>query len=474
MPKLGLMILLLPGLLAAGQWPQFRGPQGNGIAETSALPEAFGPRTNLVWKTAIPAGYSSPVLTERLAYLTGYDEEKIYVLAVRRDNGEKIWQREVPRDRREGHHRQHGPASTSPVTDGENVYAFFGDFGLISYAADGSERWRLPLGPFENLHGHGSSPILAEGKVVLAIDQNRESFAMAVDKDSGSVVWRADRPEVTRGYATAGVFRPQGGAAQLVVPGAYHVIAYDLATGEKLWWVSRMSWQMKSAPAIIGDTIYINGWDGEGGDQGKQVATESWPDALAAHDADKDGKLSQQEVPDDLLRKRWAWVEHDLDADGFMGARDWFFYAARRAPVNNLVAIRPGNRRGDLTETDAVLWRHYRTLPNTPSPLVIDDVVYTVKDGGIVQSLDAATGEILKVGRLPSEAIDRYWASPIYGDGKIFLVSEACAVSIVSPGAEWETVRVNLLEDKCVATPAIADGRLFVRTEAALYSFGKL
>ena len=106
MPKLGLLLLLLPGLLAAGEWPQFRGPQGNGIAETSALPQVFGPQTNVVWKTAIPAGYSSPVLTDRLAYLTGYDEENIYVFAIRRENGEMTWQREVPRDRREGHHRK--------------------------------------------------------------------------------------------------------------------------------------------------------------------------------------------------------------------------------------------------------------------------------------------------------------------------------------------------------------------------------
>ena len=462
-------ILILSSAAFAGDWPQYRGPAGQGVVETP-LPLEFGPDKNVAWKTAVPNGGSSPVLTEDRIFLTAYEDEKLYVLCLDRADGKILWRREVPRPRQEIFNKTHGPASPTPVTDGKNVYAFFGDFGLISFGPDGQERWRLPLGPFANINGHGSSPILADGMLILVVDQNDNSYLMAVDTETGLPVWKSDRSEITRSYGTAGVFRPSDAPSQLVVPGAYRLISYELRTGKKLWWVDRMSWQVKCVPIFDGDTIYINAWE-NGGDEGQRKETEPWPDMLAKHDADKDGKLSRAELPAEIFPNERAWIEHELDGDNLIGQRDWEFYAARRAPVNNLVAVRPAGRTGNLTDTEAVLWRYTKSLPNTPSPLLYGGVLYLVKDGGIFQSLDTETGEPYKLGRLGPDSVDTYWASPVGGDGKIYVINQGCTVTVVKPGEQWETLAVNKLEGFCIPTPAIADGRLFIRTDSMLYAF---
>ena len=455
-----------------GWWPQFRGPQGQGIAHTREIPLEFGPSRNVAWKAETPEGHSSPVLTEDRIFLTAFEDDRLYVLAINREDGRELWRREVPRPRREIYNDLHGPASPTPVTDGSNVFAFFGDFGLISFDGHGHERWRLPMGPFQNINGHGSSPILADGLLILVVDQNIDSYLLAVDPADGRVVWKTDRSETTRGYGTAGVYRPSDGPSQLVVPGAYRVISYDLRTGEKLWWVDGMAWQLKCVPVFDGDTIYINAWEA-GGDPGQQKQTLSWNEVLERHDNDGDGKLSREETPDEGLRRDRPWIEHDLDADGYLGRRDWEFYAARRAPVNNLVAIRPEGRTGDLT-TSGVLWRYAKSLPNTPSPLLLNDTLFLVKDGGIFQSVDPRKGEPVKIGRLGPDAMERYWASPVAADGKIYVVDEDCTVTVVKPAAEWEPLATNSVDGICIATPAIADGRLYLRTDRALYAFGSM
>ena len=470
LPRACLLGTLLTGIAAADDWPQFRGPNGSGLADTSNLPSKFGPAKNVVWKTALPPGHSSPVLTEDRIFVTAYKGETLFTICLNRADGKILWRREAPRPRKEVFDKTHGPASPTPVTDGENVYVFFGDFGLLSYGPDGNERWRVPLGPFVNINGHGASPILADGIVILICDQDIGSYMIAVNQSDGSEVWKIDRPEVPRNYATPGVYRPQGRPAELIVPGAYVLISYDLKTGEKLWWVRGMAWQLKSVPVIKGDTIYVSGW--EAGGSAKQLAeTPPFHEFLAKHDANKDGFISPQEHPNPKMLDPVQFTRRDLDDDGRLDRRDWQFWRARLSSQNSLSAIRPSGARGDLTDTH-VLWRHKKSLPNTPSPLLHEGVVYLVKDGGIVTSLDAETGRVLKQGRI-KEAIEKYWASPVAADGKLYTVSEGCAVSVLKPGHQWEVLAVNRLDDQCFATPAIADGRIYLRTMSTLYCFGK-
>ena len=457
--------------VSGADWPQFRGPDGLGVSDSTGVPLEFGPDKNVVWKTSLPPGHSSPVLTEDRIFLTAYDDGALLTLCLDRETGKILWRRESARPRQEHFQQTHGPASPSPVTDGTNVYVFFGDFGLLSYGPDGEERWRLPLGPFDNANGHGSSPIVADGMVILICDSDHDSYVIAVDQKTGNVRWKTARPEVSRGYATAGIFRPKDGPAEVIVPGAYVIISYELATGKKLWWVTGMAWQLKSVPIVDGDTIYINGWEIWGDPGEEKPPPPPFAEVVAKHDANEDGVLSHNEAPDPSFHRGNTWNDTDFDGDGVLDEGDWELHIAKSTARNNIIAVRPQGRRGDISDT-SVLWRHRRGLPNTPSPLLYNDVLWLVKDGGIATSLDPKTGKMIKQARLP-DAIDKYWASPVAADGKIYMTNAGCQVSVLKPEGEWEVLALNQFEDQCFATPAIVDGRIYFRTMGALYCLGK-
>jgi outer membrane protein assembly factor BamB len=274
------------------------------------------------------------------------------------------------------------------------------------------------------------------------------------------------RPECTRGYATPAVYRPSKGTAELIVPGSFEVASYAVDTGEKLWWVGGMAWQLKSVPLIDGDRIFVNGWE-IGGDQEQRRKVPDFAAILAEYDKDHDGKLSRREAPP---HKASDWfMETDLDHDGYIEEREWQFYQTRSAAENCLVAIRGGGR-GDVSGTH-VLWRYRKALPNTPSPLLYQGVIYLIRDG-IFTSLNPENGEVYKQARLTG-ALGRYWSSPIAADGRIFVVSEEGKVVVLRAAPEWEILAVNNLDEDAFATPAILDGRIYVRTRAALYCFAK-
>jgi outer membrane protein assembly factor BamB len=439
------------------------------VSETTGLLAQFGPQENVVWKVSLPPGHSSPVLTGGKLLLTAAEARKLITLCLDRDTGQVLWRREAPRNRIEKYVEGFNtPASPTPVTDGERVYVFFGDFGLICYDLTGKELWSLPLGPFNNINGHGSSPVLVGDMLILLCDQDTNSFLLAVDTKTGRPRWKAERPEVTRGYATPGVFRPKVGPAELIVPGAYELIAYAADSGEKLWWVKGLSWQAKSVPLIDGEMIYVNSWEAEGDQaQPKPDSLQSFEGLLAEHDTNKDGKLSREELPG---VNDGAWQDRDLDKDHYLSAREWGYQRARKLSKNNLLSIRHGGR-GDLTDTN-VVWRYSKSLPNVPSPLLYRGVLYLVRDGGIATSLDPSTGTVLKQERLRG-ALEQYYASPVAADGKVFLLSQGGRLSVLKAGPSWEVLAVNDMEDECFATPAIAEGRIYVRTRSTLYSFGK-
>jgi hypothetical protein len=154
--------LLLPITLVASDWSQFRGPNGAGVSNSRGLPERFDQQKNVLWRTPLPPGHSSPVFTDDHIFVTAFEGKSLLTICLDRATGKVLWRREAPRARQENFEQTNTPASPSPVTDGINVYVFFGDFGLLSYGPDGNERWRLAMGPFNNANGHGSSPILAD------------------------------------------------------------------------------------------------------------------------------------------------------------------------------------------------------------------------------------------------------------------------------------------------------------------------
>jgi len=456
---------------ASDEWSQFRGPNASGISNDTNLPVNFGPDQNVVWKTPLPPGHSSPVLSNDRIFITAYKTDKLLVLCLDRADGKVLWQREVPKPRAQELHTNNSPASPSPVTDGRNVYAFFTDFGLISFDREGKERWRLPLGPFNNPFGMGSSPVLADDKVLLNCDSETDSFFIAVDKDTGKVRWRVERPDATRGFSTPILFQPEKGGLQVLVAGSLRLSAYEVATGKEVWFIRGLTWQIKPTPVFGRDALYILGWAG-GADPGQQEDVIPFEEALKRYDANKDNKLSPDEAPDPRMKQ--GWKELDLDRDGFMNQRDWQMYRTKRNVQNGVLAYRIDRRkemRGDVTESH-FMWRYQKSLPNTPSPLFYQDALYLMKEGGVLTSLDPATGAVLKQGRL-REAPGDYYSSPVAADGKIFIVSQEGKLTVLKAGGDWEVLATNDLNDICHATPAIAGGKIYLRTRNTLYCFGE-
>jgi outer membrane protein assembly factor BamB len=455
-------------------WSRFRGPNGTGVANTTGLPSEFGPSTNVVWKADVPAGHSSPVLTPTRIFMTGVDGQKLVVLALDRASGKELWRREVPRRQAGRIENVNGPASPSPVTDGASVYAFFQDFGLIAFTADGKEQWRMPLGPFNMYYGFGASPIVVDGTVVLPVDQDTGSYLLGVDAKTGKQRYKVDRPGVISGYSTPTVYQSKDGGTQLLVPESFQLSAYDVKDGHRVWWVRGLACEMKSVVSIEGDTAWINGWGFPQNQVGTQVPTISWAEGLKIYDKDNDGRVAGTEVTggppalDKMLSPRIGFPAFDGDRDGKLDAKEWDVMRAMLAAENGLLAITLGGK-GDVT-AGAVKWKYTRPVPQVPSTLLYKGVLFMVNDSGILLSIDPATGNVLKQGRLKG-AIDKYFASPVGADGKVFLVSQDGTASVVDAKGEWEILSVNPLGDEVFATPAIADGKIYLRTKSTLYAF---
>ena len=469
-----LLALMLATYVSGEEWSQFRGPNGTGVSATTGLPDTFGPAKNVIWKTELPPGHSSPVLTSDRVYVTAHVNDQLFVISIDRQTGKIVWQKQVPRTRQGRLQNVNGPASPSPVTDGTNVYVFFQDAGLLSFDRDGKERWRLPLGPFNMFYGFGASPILVDDKVILPVDQDYPaSYLIAVDKNSGKVRWKVERPVVISGYSTPVVYQPKQGPKQIVVPESFQLSAYSVEDGKRVWWVRGLACEMKSIASQDGEYLYINGWGFPQNQPGQQVPTVSWEEGLKRYDKDNDRQITKAEATgtekmDKMLSA--AFEAFDMNRNEKLDEKDWEVFRAMMASENGLLAIKMGGT-GDQTAT-AIRWRYQKPVPQVPSTLLYKGVLYMINDSGILLSFDPATGNVLKQGRLHG-AIDKYFSSPVAADDKVFLIGQGGQVSVLKAAGEWEVLTVNELDDECFATPAIADGRIYIRTRSALYAFGK-
>lgn len=469
---LGIVVLLCFSSASAAQekhavnWWQFRGPNGSGLYETTGLPMEIGPDTNVVWKRTLATGYSSPVLTEDFIFLTALEDEKLLTLCLDRESGRTIWQKEAPRPRKEEIDSRNHPASPSAATDGKIVVVFFPDFGLLAYDFKGKELWRLPLGPFNNLYGMGASPIIVDDKVIMVCDQNLGSFILGIDKNTGKVAWRKDRPEAKSGHSTPIVYTPEGGETEVLVPGSFLLISYSVETGERLWWVGGLSFEMKSTPVIQDGILYINGYASPLNQPENQVKIPDFKTALAEYDKNGNGTLGKDELPREPV---YDWVDFvDLRKDGQMDEGEWTYFQAALASLNGMLAIRLGGQ-GDMTEENTV-WQYRRSVPQLPSPLIYENVLYMLNDGGFVTTFNPANGEVIERGRLRG-AGSHFYASPVASDGKVYIISLKGKVTVLKPGGSLEAAAQGDLLEDCYATPAIADGRIYIRTVKTLYCF---
>jgi outer membrane protein assembly factor BamB len=214
--------------------------------------------------------------------------------------------------------------------------------------------------------------------------------------------------------------------------------------------------------------LFINGYGAPENDPGNKITVPSPDEVWPVSDADRDGLISKSEFPK-FSAAFWFDVA-DLDHSGGLTRDEWEYYRAALDSENGLLAIRLGGS-GDTTE-QAVRWRYHRSIPQLPSPLVYEGVLWMVNDGGIVTTINPETGDLIKQGRLMG-ALGNYYASPVAADGHAFFVSQRGVVSVLPPTGDLTPIHVNDLSEDVYATPAFADGRVYIRTVDALYAFGK-
>jgi outer membrane protein assembly factor BamB len=467
-----LTLLVLPTLACspaqAGSWPQFRGPGGLATPDVErAVPDEIGPKQNVLWKVPVPPGHSSPVVVGDRIYLSAVRDGKLLTLAMDRATGKQLWQAEAPYRKLEKIHAIGSHAQATPVADGKRVISFFGSSGLVCYSALGKRLWHLPLGPFKNDLGAGSSPLLVGNLVILSQDHDIDSFLLAVDKRSGKVVWKVARDEFWVSYASPFLWEVKG-QKQLVVAGSMRVVGYDLRTGKEMWTVRGLARAVHMTPTAGPDgTLYVAGWTA-GGDSEERIKLPSFADMLAQHDTNKNGMIEEDELPPGPARERFRML--DRNKDGHISRAEWEYGRQRfEAARNRLVAIRPGGS-GDVTKTH-VVWSQEKYLPVIPSPLYYRDRLYLARNGGLFAVLDARTGKLRKQARLYGPS--NYYSSPVGADGKVYFASQSGDVTVVRVEPDWQVVCRARFGEEIFATPAIVDGRVYLRTTGHLYCFGK-
>jgi len=453
---------------AAGTWRQFRGPSGAAVAVgNKVLPTEIGPTQYVVWKTPLPKGHSSPIVDGDRIFLTAIVDKKLLTIGVDRATGKEIWRSEAPHKTLEKVHAVGTPAQATAATDGRRVVAFFGSAGLFCYDRDGKEQWRVPMGPFKTEFGAASSPLLVDGRVILNQDFDGDSNLTVYDVNTGKPVWKIDRAGFGVGYATPVIWNVAG-KKQIVQAGTLRIIGYDFDTGKEIWAAQGLARISNMTPTIGPDNIlYIASW-APGADPGELVVVPSFDESLEKHDANKNGVLEGSEIPAGPVKDRLP--QFDANRDGHVDRAEWesmrrIFATAK----NRMIAIRPGGT-GDITKTH-VLWEQTKQLPYVPSPLLYNDLIFMVKNGGFVSALDPKSGKAVKFDRI--QAGGNYYSSPVGGDGKVFLLSQQGELTVLSARPDWEVLHTADFGEEIFATPAVIDGRIYLRTAKHLYCFGE-
>ena len=458
-------------------WPQFRGVNGCAVADGKPLP---GDLKHPLWKTPMLAGWSSPCVWGDRIFLAGFDADKqqLQTIGIDRANGRVLWRRHAPAEKIERVYKVNSPASSTPATDGERVIVYFGSYGLLCYDFAGKELWRRPLGPPRAGFGSGTSPMFA-GDLVLLNGQGKDSHLLAIDPKTGKTVWTTEGTPFPSDYPVP-ILWPQKDRTEVVVPARGGMIAFDLKDGKRRWWITGLSPEANSSPAL-GDGLLFVSTHLPGGDPDRRMTLPPFDELLKKHDKNADRKLGRTEIPSDIrifqrdgkegvgeiFLHQMFWL-FDKNKDSMIDETE--YHGILKTPFNNsLIAIRPGGE-GDIS-TSHIAFQVKKGAPEVPSPLYYEGRIWMVRNGGILTVIDAKTGkETFPQTRLSPGGI--FYASPVAGDGKIYLASDAGVVIVLKSSDRYEVLSETDLGETIRATPALADGVLYVRTAGYLLAYG--
>jgi outer membrane protein assembly factor BamB len=412
-----LLVLLLtsyPAMRGAENWPQFRGPDGNGHSDAHGLPLHWSETRNVVWKTPIhDRGWSSPVIYGKQIWLTSAskDSRELFVLCIDRDTGKIIrdW-RLFDVAQPQFVHPFNTAASPTPVIEEGRVYVTFGSPGTACIDTKKFQvLWERRDIECNHFRGAGSSPILFQNLLLMHFDGSDHQFVMALDKQTGKTVWKTNRSidfqdlnengkpaadgDLRKAFATPHVERING-RWEMISLGAKAAYSYDPFTGRELWRVEERGQHSASTRPVVGQGMIF------------------YPTGFSA---------------------------------------------------GQLFAVRTGGE-GLITDTH-VVWKVTRGVSNKPSILLVDGLIYMIGDTGIASCIDAQTGEQVWQQRIGGE----YSASPLYADGRLWFFSEDGTTTVLKPGRVFERVGENHLDEGSLASTAIAGKAFYLRTRTDLY-----
>lgn len=465
------VLIVLSASAARADWPQFRGPNGSGIADQEKPPIELGPDKNVIWKIAIPGGLSSPIVAGNNLVITAFDNGKLYTIAYHRTDGKEAWRAEAPAEKIELYLKGEGsPAASTCATDGTRIISYFGSCGLFCYDLTGKELWRfqLPVATLSGDFGTGASPILADGLVILTRDDTKNARIIALDSATGSLKWERKRLSPTS-YCTPVIWDTPNGK-QVAAAGHARMTGYDLKTGEEKWTVVGMPTGCCASPVIANGTLYFAG-SSSGGPEDQEFKLPTYDDLLKQADAVSEGIVTKEKAQKTFFKD--FFDNFDANKDGKITRDEWDNVRKYVSEGKNTAFALKAGGTGDVTSTH-ILWKKSKGLPYVSSGIVYGGQYIMVRDGGIVIAYDPQTGKELYTERVA--ATGSYYASPVAANGYIYLTSlQDGVITVMKAGSPKPDVVVKnpKLGERISATPAIADNTIYVRTEGHLYAFGE-
>jgi outer membrane protein assembly factor BamB len=400
-------LLFMSQILWAGEtWPQFRGPEANGLSDSTGLPLTWSAEDNVVWKTSIhDRGWSSPVIWHNQIWLTTSttDGRKLYVVCVNRETGQIVHDLHVfDVEKPEPIASMNSYASPTSVVEAGRFYAHFGTYGTACIDTDsGKTLWTRRDLNCDHHEGAGSSAMLVDDLVVFHVDGRDVQYVVALDKNTGETAWKTDRSvdfsavdrNLRKCYGTP-IMIESGGQQQLISVGPRATMGYQVATGKELWKVTYGGWSIAPRPVFGHGMVFM--------------------------------------INDYLRPELWA--------------------------------VRPGGQ-GDVTASH-IAWKHSKTMPSRPSPLLVDDLLFLINSDGVATCLEAKTGDLVWQERIGG----KFSASPIHATGRIYLFDESSVTTVIEAGRAFKQLAVNKLTgEQLMASPGAAGDSLFVRTATSLY-----
>ncbi len=405
------LVVACCGLVGADDWPQFRGPDGQGHSNARNLPERWSESENVMWKVPIGGlGWSSPSIKGEQIWLTTAtdDNHSLRAIAIDRSTGSELHNIEVFRIDDPGKvHAKNSHASPTPLIEADRVYVHFGAHGTACLSTDGKVVWSTRDLEYKHVHGPGGSPILFEDLLILSCDGSDVQFVVALDKMTGKIRWKKKREHISEARLTGKSNVPMAystpllvdvnGTMQLLSSGADSIVSYDPRTGEENWWFT---------------------YDG------------------------------YSNVPRPVVGKGLVFISSGYDSPEFFAVRI--------------------DGKHDVTESH-LAWNMKKASPLNPSPLLIGDELYLINDNGIATCVDASTGEQHWQERIGGN----FSASPTIADGRIYLLDEEGTMTIIAPNKDFKLLASNKLEGRTLATPALVDNAIFLRSDTHLYRIEK-